>query len=153
MCKENNCKKQPIYNVEGETKGVYCSTHKLDGMVDIKNKKCNYNGCKTMPIYNFEGEKHRLYCVAHKLEGMINVKHKTCKNEWCYTRIQEKYDGYCLFCYVNLFPDKPVTRNYKTKEYTVVEFVKSIFANFDWKTDKKIDGGCSKRRPDLLLDL
>ena len=152
-CIYENCKIIPIYNVEGETKGVYCSAHKLDGMVDIKNKKCNYEGCKTMPIYNFEGETNRLYCVAHKLEGMINVKHKTCKNEWCYTRFQEKYDGYCLFCYVNLFPDKPVTRNYKTKEYTVVEFVKSIFTNFDWKPDKKIDGGCSKRRPDLLLDL
>ena len=153
FCSYEGCKIRPIYNVEGETKGVYCSTHKLDGMVDIINKKCNYEGCKTMPIYNFEGETNRLYCVAHKLEGMINVKHKTCKNEWCYTRFQEKYDGYCLFCYVNLFPDKPVTRNYKTKEYTVVEFVKSIFTNFDWKTDKKIDGGCSKRRPDLLLDL
>ena len=152
-CIYENCKVQPIYNVEGETKGVYCSTHKLNGMVDIKNKKCIYEGCKTMPIYNFEGKPNRLYCVAHKLEGMINVKHKTCKNEWCYTRNQEKYDGYCLFCYVNMFPDKQVTRNYKTKEYTVVEFVKSIFANFDWKTDKKIDGGCSKRRPDLLLDL
>ena len=26
------------------------------------------------------------------------------------------------------------------------------FVDFDWKTDKTINDGCSKRRPDLLLD-
>jgi hypothetical protein len=52
-----------------------------------------------------------------------------------------------------LFPDKPVSRNYKTKEYAVVDFIKTIFPNFHWIADKKVIGGCSKRRPDLLLDL
>jgi hypothetical protein len=58
-----------------------------------------------------------------------------------------------LYCYIHLFPDKPVSRNYRTKEYAVVENIKSNFPNFNWIADKKIDGGCSKRRPDLLLDL
>ena len=85
---------------------------------------------------------------------MVDVKHDTCKSEWCSTIVlQEKYDGYCLFCYMNLFPDKPVSRNYKTKEYAVVEFVKTQFSDYNWITDKIISGGCSKRRPDLLLDL
>lgn len=84
---------------------------------------------------------------------MVNVKHKTCINEWCYTQVAEKYDGYCLFCYMNMFPDKPVSRNYKTKEFAVVEYIKNKFQNFDWISDKKISDGCSKRRPDLLLDL
>jgi hypothetical protein len=52
-----------------------------------------------------------------------------------------------------MFPDKPVTRNYKTKEYAVVEFVKTEFPDLTWITDKKISDGCSKRRPDLLVDL
>jgi hypothetical protein len=54
---------------------------------------------------------------------------------------------------MNIFPEKPVSRNYKTKEYYVVEFVKTKFPNLSWVTDKKITDGCSKRRPDLLLDL
>jgi len=70
-----------------------------------------------------------------------------------FTRVHDKYDGYCLFCYINLFPDKPVTRNYKTKEYSVVEFVKNKYPAYNWIADKKISDGCSKRRPDLLLDL
>jgi hypothetical protein len=52
-----------------------------------------------------------------------------------------------------LFPDKPVSRNYKTKEYSVVEFIKNKFPDFSWTADKKISDGCSRRRPDLLLDL
>jgi hypothetical protein len=95
-----------------------------------------------------------LYCSAHKKEGMFNVVSKTCKSEWCSTIVhQEKYDGYCLFCYMNLFPDKPVSRNYKTKEYAVVEHIKNKFPNHTWIADKIVNGGCSKRRPDLLLDL
>ena len=54
---------------------------------------------------------------------------------------------------MNLFPDKPISRNYKTKEYAVVEFIKTTFPAFHWIADKIIQGGCSKRRPDLLLDL
>ena len=84
---------------------------------------------------------------------MVNVVSKTCKSEWCLTIVRKKYDGYCLFCYMNLFPDKPVCRNYKTKEFAVVEYVKTQFPNLNWIADKIISGGCSKRRPDLLLDL
>ena len=84
---------------------------------------------------------------------MVNVKSKTCKTYLCSTQVQEKYDGYCLFCYMNLFPDKPVSRNYKTKEYSVVDHVKTTFPELSWVADKIIAGGCSKRRPDLLLDL
>jgi hypothetical protein len=52
-----------------------------------------------------------------------------------------------------MFPDKPVCRNYKTKEYSVVEYIKNKYPDFTWNTDKIIKDGCSKRRPDLLLDL
>jgi hypothetical protein len=191
MCKENGCKKQPTFNKEGETRALYCSAHKTEGMVDVKHDTCltegckirpNYNnpgettglycsthkeegmvnvvsktclteGCKKHPVFNNEGETTGLYCSAHKEEGMVNVVSKTCKSEWCSTLVQEKYDGYCLFCYMNLFPDKPVSRNYKTKEYAVVEYVKTKFPNHSWIADKIVNGGCSKRRPDLLLDL
>ena len=122
-------------------------------MVNVKSKTCIYLNCKTLPNFNIDGEKTALYCSIHKLEGMVNVINKRCKSEWCSIHVQEKYDGYCLRCYIYLFPDKPVSRNYKTKEYAVVEFVKSKFTDLNWIADKIINGGCSKRRPDLLLDL
>ena len=84
---------------------------------------------------------------------MIDVISKTCNNEWCDTHSTNKYEGYCVFCYVNMFPDKPLSRNYKTKEISVRDFVISEFPEFDWISDKTIKEGCSKRRPDIYLDL
>ena len=44
-------------------------------------------------------------------------------------------------------------RNYKTKEKEVVDQITQTFADFTWVADKKVFDGCSRRRPDLLLDL
>jgi len=137
--------------MEGETKALYCSTHKKEGMVNVKSVTCLE--CKKQPIFNMEGETKALYCSTHKKEGMVDVKHDTCKSEWCSTRVSEKYDGYCLYCYIHLFPNKSVPRNHKTKERYVIEYIKTKFPDLKWVEDKIINGGCSKRRPDLLLDL
>lgn len=56
-------------------------------------------------------------------------------------------------CYIHLFPDKPITRNYKTKERNVADYVKTEFPEQTWIQDKRILDGCSSRRPDLLCDL
>jgi len=151
-CIFEGCKKQPAFNIEGEKNAIYCATHKLENMIDVKSKKCVFEGCKIIPVFNLEGEKNAIYCSIHKLPNMIDIKHKTCKSEWCYTRVSDKYDGYCLYCFIHLFPEKPVARNYKTKERTVVEFVLKEFPQYPWINDKQIQGGCSRRRPDLLMD-
>ena len=122
-------------------------------MVNVKDIPCSHDGCKTHPYYNKEGEKKTLYCDKHKKEGMVDVKNKTCKSDWCLTQVGNKYKGYCLYCYINLFPGLPVSRNYKTKESAVVNYIKEKFPEKDWVADKQISNGCSKKRPDLLLDL
>ena len=138
-CIYDGCTTQSCYNFAGEKLGIYCGKHKLVDMIDVKSKTCIYDGCGTHPYYNFAGEKSGIYCVTHRLVDMINVKSKSCKSEWCTTIPRtKKYDGYCLFCYINLFPDKTVSRNYKTKEYSVVEFVKTKFPHFDFIADKII---------------
>ncbi len=69
------------------------------------------------------------------------------------TKGNSKYEKHCLRCFIHLFPDKPVVRNYKTKEKDVTNFVTNQFPDFQWIEDKRVMDGCSKRRPDLLLDL
>jgi len=146
-----DCKKNPTYNYENQTKGIYCTTHKKDGMVDVRHERCL--DCKKRPSYNYENETKTLYCATHKLDGMVDVRSKRCINEWCKTIPTKKYDGYCLHCYMNMFPDKPVARNYKTKEQSVVDYIKDNFPNVDWIADKRVSDGCSKRRPDLFLHM
>ena len=78
-----------------------------------------------------------------------------CKSSWCETICNPKYEKYCLACFVNNpeNQNKPNTRNYKTKETDVVDRIKQTFTNFTWVSDKKVQDGCSRRRPDLLLDM
>ena len=152
-CIYPECKVRPTYNTEGIKNALYCASHKKDGMIDIKHTTCIYPDCKTRPTYNIEGEIQALYCAKHKLDKMVNIVSKTCKTYLCATIVKNKYDGYCLYCYINLFPDKPNSRNYKTKETAVVNEIQQSFPEFTWIADKKVKDGCSKRRPDLLLDM
>jgi hypothetical protein len=147
------CNTVPSFNVEGETLGIYCKTHKLEKMINVTQKTCLI--CDTQASYNYKGEKTSLFCAEHKKENMICIRSKSCKNELCSTLIanNNKNEDYCFRCFVNLFPDKPITINYKTKEFAVAEFVKTTFPDKKWICDKKITGGSSRRRPDLLLEL
>jgi hypothetical protein len=78
-----------------------------------------------------------------------------CKSVWCETAGNVKYEGHCLNCFIHLFPDRPNARNYKTKEKAVVDYILENFPldKYTWISDKRVKDGCSKRRPDLLLDL
>lgn len=76
-----------------------------------------------------------------------------CKAPLCETRGIKKYRGYCLPCCIQLCPNIDISRNFKTKEKAVVESVLSKFPDFSWRHDKLIEDSCSKRRPDLFLDV
>ena len=65
----------------------------------------------------------------------------------------KKYNNHCMRCFIYLFPDQLVCRNYKTKETATAQFITENFTNFTWNLDKKVEDGCSKRRPDLICDL
>lgn len=152
-CKFENCKKSPIFNFFNETRGIYCYTHKLENMVDVCNKKCMVENCNKVPSFNYDECKQAIYCCKHKLENMINVKIIKCKTNLCQTKANDKYDGFCLRCYIHNYPNKPTFRNYKTKEQTVVDYIKTTFPKLTIMADKVIEDGCSRKRPDIQIDL
>ena len=152
-CFFENCKIRPIFNIKGEKRALYCFLHKENNMIDVISKTCRFENCKIRPIFNYEAEKKAIYCVSHKEPNMINIKSKRCKTPFCETQVTKKYKGYCVFCFINMFPSEKVSRNYKTKEFSVVQYVKNKFPNLDWITDKRIQDGCSKKRPDMIVDL
>ena len=78
-----------------------------------------------------------------------------CKSSWCDTKASKKYENYCMPCFVNnpLNADKLPSRNHKTKETEVVNYIRKTYHAFDFVADKRVKDGCSSRRPDVLLDL
>ena len=43
-CEYFGCKTISNFNYKGENKAKFCTTHKEEGMIDIKNKKCKEIG-------------------------------------------------------------------------------------------------------------
>jgi len=76
-----------------------------------------------------------------------------CKSSWCETFGNKKYKGYCTRCCIHLYPEIKTARNYKTKETDVVERISESFPELTWLADKRVQDGCSRRRPDLFLDM
>jgi hypothetical protein len=152
-CKE----KCATFNIPGSKQGKYCAkcAFKLDNtMVNVKNKKCEK--CKQKQAnFNIYGVKQAKYCAKCAFEidrAMVDVKSKKCLI--CgLTKANRKYRNHCLRCFIHTFPDEPVCRNYKTKEKSVSDFIRAEFANYKWIGDKTIAGGCSKRRPDIMLEI
>ena len=128
LCNFEGCRKEALFNYQHESKGLYCSSHKLTNMVDLHHIcKCG-NGS---PLYNYINLLPR-YCRNCKLFDMIFISYNTCKNEHCKTTGSKKYDNYCMTCFQNLFPLD--SRNFgirkKTKEILVRDFINENFEGF-----------------------
>ena len=61
---------------------MYCKTHSLGGMVNVKAQRCEKDGCNVIPHYGYEHGGVR-FCASHYKVGMI-AKHKRCEEEGCY---------------------------------------------------------------------
>ena len=122
-------------------------------MIDVKTKYCCEESCYKRASFNYINKRTPIYCITHKKTTMINVTYKKCKTVLCGITVQKKYDGYCLRCYTYLFPDKPTSRNYKTKEQAVIEYIQEEFKDKTITYDKRIIDGCSLKRPDVFIDL
>lgn len=129
---------------------------------------CKHNilkgGCKTCnPSILCVHSKRKSQCLLCKPKILCEHKKRKFSCPKCsdsrlcinckLVRKSKKYDNHCLRCFIYLFPDQPVTRNYKTKETATAQFITNNFPNFTWNLDKRVEDGCSKRRPDLLCDL
>ena len=146
------CEALPSFGIRGTKKATHCVAHKSPEMVNVKDKTCL--DCEARPSFGIRGTKKATHCVTHRSSEMVNVKGKRCVSEWCDTQVgNNKYKGYCLQCFVYLFPDNQIVRNYKTKERIVVDFVKTSFSEISWTWDKRVVDGCSGARPDVICDL
>jgi hypothetical protein len=139
------------FNYEGELP-KYCKSCSLNykNMVDVCHDMCIKCNLKR-PSFNYEGLKPK-YCgdCADKKNMEIIYNHKSCII--CnMTRANPKYKDHCFNCYCFKYPLDPIVRNHKTKENQIVSDLIKKYPNIIH--DKQIKGGCSKKRPDILIQL
>lgn len=149
-CLNYNCNIQPSFGYVWK-KPIYCITHKLSDMKNVCAYLCEIEDCNKTASF---GEKWMkpVRCNEHRLKNDKNVTHKSCKSEFCEIIGNPKYKGYCLRCFIYTFPNENISRQFKIKEQYIVNYVKDNFINENIIVDKIIDGGCSRRRPDIFID-
>lgn len=71
-----------------------------------------------------------------------------------YVAKQYRFHPYCFSCYCVLHPDADIPHRYKLKEHHMTEYLKDEFKEIITMVfDKVVEGGCSKRRPDVRIDM
>jgi hypothetical protein len=149
-CKHNDCDIQASFGYVWKTP-VYCHAHKRDDMKNVCIHSCTIDNCATTASFGDTWMQPRR-CNLHRLPTDKNVTHRACQNEFCDVIGNPKYHNYCLRCYIHMFPDEPRSRKYKIREGHMVDFIKRAFPDEELVVDKVVDGGCSRRRPDVYID-
>jgi len=146
-CQKNNIDlRKTLFNVKEIKKYFLINPYTVDTNVPFKIQKCTYEIIKHKPNNFCRHDKHKKYCK--ECDGSA-----LCKSVLCETIINKKCQGYCMYCFVHLFPDQLIFHNRKTKEKMVTDLIKHVFPTDDWRFDKTITDGCSRKRPDALLDM
>jgi hypothetical protein len=147
ICEYNNCKIRSSFNYFN-LPAKFCKLHKIEGMIDVENKKCEYNLCKKTPNFNYKNQITPKFCCEHKLEGMVDVVHKTCCFPDCKTQpvfnfINEKPK----FCCKHKLEGMVDTKNKKCKHENCI---KQCSFNFD---NEKYGIYCLNHKENGMIDV
>ena len=115
--------KNPVFNYEGEKKGIFCFDCKDFSMINVVDNKCNTCMKKT-PTFNYIGLSP-LFCVECKEPDMIDVVNKKCIKcnikRPTFNYIGELYPSFCIECkdenMINVKDKKCITCNTKRPFY------------------------------------
>ena len=151
-CQYDQCGKHAKFGYQGN-KALFCGQHRLNAMVDLKHKCCEYDDCNKQAHFGYQSNKPA-YCSVHRLRDMTDVVSLKCKTEGCGTLTSKQINkGYCLHCFMHVFPNEKIAHNYKIKENEVLNFIVEKFSSCTVVRDRRIQDGCSARRPDVHIDL
>lgn len=105
-------------------------------------KDCNGSGI-------CEHDKRRCECIICNPSCACAI----CKS--VYISKRSPYYPHCLRCFCYLNPDADIPRKIQLKEHHLRDALRELFPLLSARMifDKKVSGGCSQKRPDVLLDL
>ncbi len=130
---------------------------------DIRRSRCRECGGSAFCMHNMRNDYCRecggsAFCMHNiqKSQCIICTPKNACiecksvyvnKTTYCYPL--------CQACFCNKYPDNEKSTLYKIKERYLRDELRLRFPdkNINMIFDKAVDGGCSKKRPDILIDL
>ncbi len=89
---------------------------------------CKYIGCRDRPASGCSS-----YCREHYDPKITNISPTKCSAKSCLNKpANPRYKGYCQQCFVDLYPDEPLSfqTKYKTKQQALHYFIQANFDGF-----------------------
>ena len=84
---------------------------------------------------------------------LICTPSSACQNCLSISIIGSRWKPHCFRCYCVLNPDANIPRKFMLKEHYVRDALQAHFGEgVTMICNKQVEGGCSKRRPDMLID-
>lgn len=144
ICKEKNIFKHSSYGFLFEKK-THCGIHKKPNMYKFNNPTCSE--CTSKPFYgDSKLDDIPIRCEKHKLDtdsDMISRKCDLCGDEYFIPSTETKCRG-CLGFIVRKHSKRGI------KEKKIADLLNSLSSTLGKPIhDKKVKGGCSKKRPDF----
>ncbi len=151
------CEHKKIKNKCIECEGSQICEHKK-----IKNRCIQCDGSQIC-IHKVD----KYFCIECKGPGVCEhnkriticiICNPNCSCVDCKTVFVDKRSNFyplCQACFCNKYPDHEKSTLYKIKERYLRDELRLRFPDKDINMifDKAVDGGCSKKRPDVLIDL
>jgi hypothetical protein len=129
-CAISGCQIVPNFANTGDVSGIYCSLHKLTGMINVAIKRCNHeileSSCRDCFTYPWN------FCQLCTYVDVRNGTHAR--------------------CYYQLHPDEQIPRRFMMKENYFHDFFKDNLSDYKLVHGKRVTGGCSTRKPDWYID-
>lgn len=85
------CEVRPTFGYPNTT-ATRCDTHKLEGMINLKDALCCYEDCTKLAAYGYPGGE-KIFCASHKKEDMVDLKRDICIEDNCLSRAAYGYFG------------------------------------------------------------
>mmetsp|Transcript_21285 Transcript_21285/g.37252 ORF Transcript_21285/g.37252 Transcript_21285/m.37252 type:complete len:323 (+) Transcript_21285:227-1195(+) len=83
-CEQDGCNKIAIFDFQGGHQICrFCKQHKMQGMVDVRDIRCDYPGCRTIASCSFQRELRGRLCEEHKLQGRVDSADAPCEHVGC----------------------------------------------------------------------
>jgi hypothetical protein len=141
-----------------------CKECKGRSICEHNNIRSNCLDCKGGSICNHKNIKSKckecggISICKHKKEKKNCIECKPeCSCQECKSIFVDKRTNcypLCQACFCNKYPDHEKSTLYKIKERYLRDELRIMFPNNDINMlfDKKVEGGCSSRKPDVLID-
>lgn len=116
------------------------------GICEHNKRRERCRECKGSSICEHNRDKHQ--CV----DCNPKIACEECKSVYADKRSQ--FYPLCQACFCNKYPDHEKSTLYKIKERYLRDELRDLFKGYqiDMIFDKTVDGGCSSRRPDILIE-